>query len=122
MTQYQMEYPINQFSPNPQQQQINMNKAFQINQKHLNYDRLPLEEIIQNCYIICKNQTGCRFLQRKIDENPKISSELIYTIISDKIRELTLDSFGNYFIQIIIKKLTINQIKELLNEQISENF
>ena len=122
MTQYQMEYPINQFSPNPQQQQINMNKAFQINQKHLNYDRLPLEEIIQNCYIICKNQTGCRFLQRKIDENPKISSELIYTIISDKIRELTLDSFGNYFIQIIIEQLTINQIKELLNEQISENF
>ncbi len=124
MTQYQMKYPINQFSLNPQQQQINMskNKAFQINQNHLNYDRLPLEVIIQNCYTICKNQTGCRFLQRKIDENPKISSELIYPIISNKIRELTLDSFGNYFIQKIIEQLTINQIKEILNDQISENF
>ena len=45
-----------------------------------------------------------------------------WSVISDKIRELTLDSFGNYFIQIIIEQLTINQIKELLNEQISENF
>ena len=115
---------MNQFSPNTQQQQINMNKnsIFQINQTHSNYDRLPLEEIIQNCYTICKNQTGCRFLQRKIDENPKISSELIYPVISNKIRELTLDSFGNYFIQKIIEKLTINQINEILNNQISENF
>ena len=122
--QYQMKYSMNQFSPNSQQQQINISKnsIFQINQSHSNYDRLPLEEIIQNCYTICKNQTGCRFLQRKIDENPKISSELIYPVISNKIRELTLDSFGNYFIQKIIEKLTTNQINEILNNQISENF
>ena len=43
----------------------------------------------------------------------KISSELIYPIISDKIRELTLDSFGNYFIQKIIEQLSINQLNVL---------
>ncbi len=121
MNQYQMKY--SQFNPNIQAQlNMNKNKNYQINSTHSNYERLPLEEIIKNCYTICKNQTGCRFLQRKIDENPKISSELIYPIISDKIRELTLDSFGNYFIQKIIEQLSINQINEILNGQISENF
>ncbi len=121
INQYQMKY--SQFNQNIQPQiNINKNKNYQINTTHSNYERLPLEEIINNCYTICKNQTGCRFLQRKIDENPKISSELIYPIISDKIRELTLDSFGNYFIQKIIEQLSINQINEILNGQISENF
>ena len=121
INQYQMKY--SQFNQNIQPQiNINKNKNYQINTTHSNYERLPLEEIINNCYTICKNQTGCRFLQRKIDENPKISSELIYPIISDKIRELTLDSFGNYFIQKIIEQLSINQLNEILNGQISGNF
>ena len=120
MNQYQMKY--SQFNQNIQTPLNMKNKNYQINTTHSNYERLPLEEIIKNCYTICKNQTGCRFLQRKIDENPKISSELIYPIISDKIRELTLDSFGNYFIQKIIEQLSINQLNEILNGQISGNF
>ena len=118
--QYQMKY--HQFSQNNQQINLNKTKNYQLNQSLSNYEKLPLEEIIQNCYSICKNQTGCRFLQRKIDENPKISREYIYPIISDKIKDLSLDSFGNYFIQKIIEQLTINQINEMINNQISENF
>ena len=43
-------------------------------------------------------------------------------LVAPLLEGLRVLPFGNYFIQIIIEQLTINQIKELLNEQISENF
>ncbi len=80
----------------------------------IDYEQFPKEEIIKNCLFIYKNQKGCRYLQQLLDENHKLASQKIYYLIKNKIKEISLDSFGNYFIQKVIKYLNNNQIKEIL--------
>ena len=80
----------------------------------IDYEKFPKEEIIKNCLFFYKNQKGCRYLQQLLDENHKLASQKIYYLIKNKIKEISLDSFGNYFIQKVIKYLNNNQIKEIL--------
>jgi hypothetical protein len=79
-------------------------------------------ELIEDCINLCKEQTECRYLQKKISENPKIASDIIYPKIKDKIYELSCDQFGNYFIQKVIEHLNMDQISELLQKKISNQF
>ena len=76
-------------------------------------------DIIENCVSFCKEQSGCRLLQKKIDENPQIASEVIYPKIRDKIKELSNDQFGNYFVQKIIEYITPEQLEDLLKNKIA---
>ena len=80
------------------------------------------ENLINNCVTLCKEQMECRLLQKKIDEDPTLASEVIYDKIKDKIQEISCDQFGNYFIQKVIEHLNDDQIKELLYKTISSNF
>ena len=64
----------------------------------------------------------CRLLQKKIDEDPSIASNIIYDKIKDKVQEISCDQFGNYFIQKVIDNLNEEQIRELLYKKISSNF
>ena len=80
------------------------------------------ENLINNCVTLCKEQMECRLLQKKIDENPTLASEVIYDKIKDKVQEISCDQFGNYFIQKVIEHLNDDQIKELLYKKISSNF
>jgi hypothetical protein len=64
----------------------------------------------------------CRLLQKKIDEDPSIASNIIYDKIKDKVQEISCDQFGNYFIQKVIDNLNEEQIRELLYKKISANF
>lgn len=79
-------------------------------------------ELIEDCVNLCKEQAECRYLQKKISENPKLAYEIIYPKIKDKIIELSCDQFGNYFIQKVIEYLKIEQISELLQKKISNQF
>jgi hypothetical protein len=87
----------------------------------IDYEKFSKEDIIKNCISICKNQKGCRFLQQILDENHKLASQKIYYIIKNYIKDISIDPFGNYFIQKVIKYLNHNQIKDLLH-CISNNF
>ena len=104
---------------NPQSQNIN----------NLNNGDLPLsilkkrdETLINNCVTLCKEQIECRLLQKKIDEEPSLASNIIYDKIKDKVQEISCDQFGNYFMQKVIENLNLEQISELLYKKISPNF
>jgi hypothetical protein len=56
----------------------------------------------------------CRLLQKKIDEDPSIASNIIYDKIKDKVQEISCYQFGNYFIQKVIDNLNEEQIHEFL--------
>ena len=62
------------------------------------------------------------YSSKKISENPKIVSEIIFPKIKDKIIELSCDQFGNYFIQKVIEHLKIEEIKEIFYKKISNQF
>ena len=97
-----------------------LKSSFQNNNEEIN-EEYSKEDIIKNCINICKNQKGCRYLQQLIDENHKLANQKIYYIIKNKINEISLDSFGNYFIQKVIKYLNNYQLKEIL-KMIKDNF
>ena len=79
-------------------------------------------DIIDNCISLCKEQSGCRLLQKKIDENPQIACDIIYPKIRDKIKELSNDQFGNYFVQKIIEYITPEQLEDLLKNKVATIF
>ena len=89
------------------------------NGQNVNYDIIPFQEIINNCYYLAKNQSGCRYLQKKIQEHPNIASDLIFPVIKDKIIDLTLDAFGNYFIQKVIEYLSLTELNEIFTKYLS---
>jgi hypothetical protein len=79
-------------------------------------------DIIENCITVCKEQAGCRILQKKIDENPQLAIDIIYPKIRDRIKELSNDQFGNYFVQKIIEYITDDQLEDLLKNKIATIF
>ena len=104
---------------NPQSQNLN----------NLKNGEIPLallkkrdENLINNCVTLCKEQIECRLLQKKIDEDPSLASNVIYDKIKDKVQEISCDQFGNYFMQKVIENLNDDQISELLYKKISPNF
>ena len=99
------------------------------NMNNINNGDMPLnllkkreENLINNCVTLCKEQIECRFLQKKIDEDPSLASNVIYDKIKDKVQEISCDQFGNYFMQKVIENLNVEQISELLYKKISPNF
>lgn len=68
------------------------------------YPDMSEEELIQNGKELSKDQGGCRFLQKLLDNSPNLSTSLYNHLESDLI-ELINDSFGNYLIQKLIEKL-----------------
>ena len=91
-------------------------------QNNLNNNKRKEEILIESCETLCKEQLQCRQLQKLIDDDPSISSTLLYDKIKDKVQEISFDQFGNYFIQKVIEHLKEEQIKELLYKKISQNF
>ncbi|CAD5185815.1 unnamed protein product [Musa acuminata subsp. malaccensis] len=62
---------------------------------------------------IAKDQRGCRFLQRKLDEG-KHQVDLIFNGVIDHAVELMVDPFGNYLMQKLLEVCSEEQLMEIL--------
>ena len=88
---------------------------------------LPPIQLAQQCHIIAKNQTGCRYLQNYIASNPELFKNLFFPNILEHISELSNDQFANYFIKKIFQYLNEDMILKLIQtilplvEQIGTN-
>ena len=87
---------------------ISINKI--VNQ---NYNCLSDEELAQNARIIAKYQSGCRYLQMKIDEHPELVQSLFFPNILCYIQDLSCDQYGIFFIKKIICYLNEEQFLQL---------
>ena len=79
-------------------------------------------EIIENCANLCKKQIDCRYLQKIIDDNPSLASDIFYDKIKDKFLDISCDQFGNYFMQKIVTYLKPDHIHEILYKKVSSQF
>lgn len=74
------------------------------------YSNTTLEECIGQIFQMCKDQYGCRFLQKKLDEDKTSTTcDVIFGEILPEIVELMSDPFGNYLCQKLIEKCTPQQ-------------
>jgi hypothetical protein len=79
----------------------------------MNFNTMSLPDLIKNSNMISKDQTGCRLLQKKIEEQPEIASK-IFTNALPNLYEITTDSFGNYLIQKLFHYLSEEQFHQFL--------
>ena len=73
------------------------------------------DELLQYSIILIKDQSGCRFLQEKIKINQNFANEKLFQGIKYYLKELSIDPFGNYFLQALLDILTYENIDEFLN-------
>ncbi|RLV94778.1 Suppressor protein MPT5 [Spathaspora sp. JA1] len=91
-------------------------------------NKLPLIQLKSEILKLSKDQYGCRFLQKKIDENliPNYqvrhgNFDIIFKQIYPYMYELIIDPFGNYLIQKLIvycNESNLNILLEILQENL----
>ena len=73
---------------------------------------------MNNSLSYAKDQSGCRMLQAQLDkENPEFTAKLFEKLEEKEeyFQELIMDPFGNYFIQKLSQKCTVEQFKALVD-------
>lgn len=81
--------------------------------KIVNFNEFSLNELLANSNILSKDQTGCRYLQKKIKEQPEIVPKIFNNALQN-IKEIVNDCFGNYLIQKLFDYLAEEQFCQLI--------
>ena len=81
---------------------------------NINYLSLSNEELAKQAHNIVKIQSGCRYLEKKIEDNPELVESLFFNNILSYIEELSTDQFGNYFIKKMFNYLQENKLLQLI--------
>ena len=84
-------------------------------QRKQNYNLLSNEELAKQSFNIAKNQNGCRYLQKRVENNKDLVPTLFFPNILGHFPELSNDQFGNYYIKVIIKYLPNEMIYKLIS-------
>ena len=96
---------------NPQQNYINNNYPL---------NNANIDDLLKNVNNYIKDQAGCRFIQKKIDENPQISNNL-FEILYQDLSPMCRDLFGNYVVQKILENINSKYLIKFV-ELISKDF
>lgn len=126
---------VNNYNQQHGRRNYNMNSGVNIHRKMHNssrrkgddaakYANAKLEDFTGDIYSLCKDQHGCRFLQKQLDlgrdvanskkqDSEVLASEVAATMIFNeiylKIVELMTDPFGNYLIQKLFENVSLDQ-------------
>lgn len=75
-----------------------------------------MEEVIGRIDTLAKDQYGCRFLQRKLDEGVSADIDAIFSEVFDSIVDLMTDPFGNYLCQKLVEHCTDEQKSAIISK------
>lgn len=67
------------------------------------FANLPLEQLAGEIYALCKDQHGCRYLQKKLEERQPDQIHMIWLETNQHVVELMTDPFGNYLCQKLLE-------------------
>jgi hypothetical protein len=79
-----------------------------------NYHLLSQEELAKQSHLLVKKQISCRFLQKKIEENPELARTLYFPNVLRHIQELSNSKFGHYYIEKLFHYLKEEEIFQFL--------
>lgn len=69
--------------------------------RFMNYDLKTMAR--HDIYTLCKDQHGCRFLQKKLEEKDPENVQIIFEETAPHVVELMTDPFGNYLCQKLLE-------------------
>lgn len=67
------------------------------------YQNMPLDSFRGQIYDLCKDQHGCRYLQKKLEERNAEQVHMIWLETNQHVIELMTDPFGNYLCQKLLE-------------------
>ena len=79
------------------------------------FTNFPLEHYRGELYSLCKDQHGCRYLQRKLEERNPEHVQMIFDETYAHVVELMTDPFGNYLCQKLLEYSNDEQRTALIN-------
>ncbi|KAF7587669.1 hypothetical protein BBP40_006880 [Aspergillus hancockii] len=79
------------------------------------FTNFPLEHYRGELYGLCKDQHGCRYLQRKLEERNAEHVQMIFEETHLHVVELMTDPFGNYLCQKLLEYSNDEQRTALIN-------
>lgn len=79
-----------------------------------NYTTLSNDALARQAHIIARYQSGSRFLQQKLDDNPLLVETLFYPHILSFIQELSTDQYGYLYIKKLITYLSEDKLLQLI--------
>jgi hypothetical protein len=82
--------------------------------KNQNLNLLSNEELAKQAFTLARYQNGCRYLQKRVENNQKLVPTVFFPKVLGHIQELSNDQFGNYYIKILIKYLPEDMIYKLI--------
>ncbi|KKZ64637.1 hypothetical protein EMCG_09445 [[Emmonsia] crescens] len=79
------------------------------------FGNAPLETYQGELYGMCKDQYGCRYLQKKLEEQNPAHVQMIFLETHTHVVELMTDPFGNYLCQKLLEYSNDEQRTALIN-------
>ena len=73
------------------------------------YSNVTVAELTDQIYGLCKDQHGCRFLQKKLEERNETDVQIIFDQVKSHFTELMTDPFGNYLCQRLLEHASDEQ-------------
>lgn len=78
------------------------------------FSQANLENLAHEVYSLCKDQHGCRFLQKKLEERNPTYLNIIFNETCPHVVELMTDPFGNYLCQKLLEHASDEQRTALI--------
>ncbi|KAH7321046.1 putative RNA-binding protein [Stachybotrys elegans] len=96
--------PFNQANqPRDSQARVIQHRRQLDNEAMSRYQNMPLESFRGQIYELCKDQHGCRYLQKKLEERNADQVHMIWLETNQHVIELMTDPFGNYLCQKLLE-------------------
>ena len=123
---YNINATIDNDNDNENENNISINFQKDINTSNISkisYNSMSLNDLLNNIEKISENQSGCRLLQNKLQQNSDRADDFYKSIKSKNIlKKITIDSFGNYFIQKLLEYISSDLISEFFINIICPSF
>lgn len=78
------------------------------------FQSIHVDQLHGEIYGLCKDQHGCRFLQRKLEERDEKTIQTIFEEVHTHMVELMVDPFGNYLCQKLLESANDEQRTALI--------
>ncbi|SPO05724.1 related to Drosophila pumilio protein and Mpt5p protein [Cephalotrichum gorgonifer] len=110
------------------QARVIQNRRQMDNEAMSRFHNLPVEAVAGQIYDLCKDQHGCRYLQKKLEEQNPAQTHLVWLETNQHVVELMTDPFGNYLCQkllefcnndertVLIQNAAVDMVRIALNQ------
>lgn len=102
------------------QSRVMQQRRAQSGEDHARFNNVQLESQQGEILSLCKDQHGCRYLQKKLEERNAQNVQMIFLETHQHVVELMTDPFGNYLCQKLLEYSNDEQRTQLIHNATPE--